>query len=104
MQIADYSIAERQVETLSRIAGELPGKSSQLDMIISNLRSVWIGETSDAYLSKLEALNQALRAEAGACQEAANYFYARIIEMKAAALEGLSDSESPLESFALDGA
>ena len=80
----DYTKAERQAQTLEQCASDLLQQSRDVSNIISEIRVVWQGETATAYIRKLEALENELRANANKCNKDAIDFRAKIAAVKKA--------------------
>jgi hypothetical protein len=65
----------------------MSAQSDRLGRLAAELRAVWLGETAGAYLGKLKAFGERLRADAKLCREAAADFHAKIAEIQAAEAE-----------------
>ena len=80
----DYVKAEYQAECLEQCAGDLLRQSRDVNVIISDVRRAWQGDTADVYIKKLIALEDELRANADKCSKDAADFRARIKAFKKA--------------------
>jgi len=90
----DYSKAERQAECLEQCASDLLRHSREVGSIIADVRNVWQGDTANAYVRKLAALEDELRVNAERCGRDAIDFRAKIKAIKLADEEAKAAIES----------
>ena len=85
MQISlDYAKANRQANSLEQCADDMMQQSREVANIIADIRRVWKGDTSNAYIRKLEVLEKELSANSAKCRSDAAEFKARIQAIKKA--------------------
>jgi uncharacterized protein YukE len=100
MLTVDFGKAYRKAEDMSQCADDILKQSNKLKEIIIDIRSNWQGDTANAYIKKLEALEEVLSENAAKCREDAAAFRSRINEVREAeeiaksALESLSTASS----------
>ena len=80
----DYAKAEQQAQSLEQCANDMLQQSRELGSIIASVRQSWQGDTANAYIRKLEVLENDLRANADRCSRDAVDFRARINAIKKA--------------------
>ena len=86
----NFNIAYRHAREMASCADEVNHQQTKLSKIIDDLRGAWRGETSAAYIRKLEAFCQKLQKEAKGYRDDATAFRLRIDEIKKAEEEAAS--------------
>ena len=76
--------AYAQAAGMAQCADGIAQQNKKLNSLIEDLRKAWQGETSLAYIRKLEELSEVLGKEAKSCNNAATAFRAKIDEIKRA--------------------
>ena len=80
----NFDKAYAQAAGMAQCAEGIAQQNKKLNNLIEDLRKAWQGETSLAYIRKLEEFNEALGKEAKSCNNAAETFRAKIDEIKKA--------------------
>ena len=80
----NFDKAYAQAAGMAQCAEGIAQQNKKLSILIDDLRKAWQGETSLAYIRKLEEFNEALAKEAKSCNNAAEAFRAKIDKIKQA--------------------
>ena len=78
----NFQLAERQARQYMQCADDLSAQHNKLESIIAEIRKVWRGNTSEAYLRKLETLKSTMGEEAMRLRNDATAFRAAIEEIR----------------------
>jgi len=78
----NFDKAYAQAAGMAQCADGIIQQNKKLNSLIEDLRKAWQGETSLAYIRKLEVFSEALGKEAKLCSGIAGAFRAKIDEIK----------------------
>ena len=82
MMSINFQLAERQARQYMQCADDLQAQHNKLESIIAEIRNVWRGNTSEAYIRKLEALRSTLGEDAARLRDDATAFRRAIEEIR----------------------